>query len=207
MIDRITTNRATPVSRAPEAQPEAAQPASVDSYDSSSSVLPRSSFDSEHPSMGWGTRLAIVAGLGLPAVGAAMIGATVSSPVEAADMSADLASELLFGTADAEAPKEVAANRELDANEKELQEKLTKFVEDHFDGDYDAAFEHFDQDGDERINRSELSEALKDIGVGNFLTRGAWVEGIMEKLDQSPQDGKLSHEELIDGVTNPRETA
>ena len=207
MIDRISTNRAMPVHRAPETKPEATQPVSLDRYEPSNSELPRSSFDSDLPTMGWGTRLAIIASVGVPAVGAAMIGATVSSPVEAATMSTDIASDLLFNTPTLDSAKNVAANRELDANEKELQEKLTKYVEDNFDGDYDAAFEHFDQDGDERINRSELSEALKDIGVGNFLTRGAWVDGIMEKLDQSPQDGTLSHEELIDGVTSPRETA
>ena len=93
-----------------------------------------------------------------------------------------------------------ASTEERDGREQELADKLSAFVQDRFGGDYDKAFEYFDKDNDATLNRSELSDALGDIGIGNFITRGMWVDGIMEKLDKSPTDGKLSYDELLSAV-------
>ncbi len=44
-------------------------------------------------------------------------------------------------------------------------------------------FDAYDRDGDGRINADELEKLLKDAGVGNSLTRGMWVKGIIKELD------------------------
>ena len=83
--------------------------------------------------------------------------------------------------------------------EKELKTKLAKYVDDNFDGDYAKAFEHFDGDDSGQLDRSELSSALKKIGVGNVITRGWWVDGLLENVDKKPAgdgNGKISWAEL-----------
>ena len=166
--------------------------------------LPRASTNDSKSELSWGARAAIVAGLGIPAVGAVMLGAMATST--SADASeavpTDLANEVLFGNVEASdttLTPEVTpeALPELDENEQLLKDKLVEFSEREFAGDYDAVFEHFDSDNDGLIDPSELSSALKKIKVGNFLTRDAWVDGIMERMDNSPQDGKLSFNELL----------
>ncbi len=82
------------------------------------------------------------------------------------------------------------------ADEKELAEKLKAYVDKHFDGDYEAAFDYFDKDDDSYLSRAELIKALKKIDIGNWFTRGAWADGVLKKLDVSPKDGKLSWAEL-----------
>ena len=113
----------------------------------------------------------------------------------------DFAEDLLFDAANAEDVQLASAStEERDGREQELADKLSAVVQDRFGGDYDKAFEYFDKDNDATLNRSELSDALGDIGIGNFITRGMWVDGIMEKLDKSPTDGKLSYDELLSAV-------
>jgi len=119
-----------------------------------------------------------------PAVMAAIVGATFALPVVAPEALADT-HDTVRDALDARSPEE-----------RELAAKLEAYVKDHFGGDYNAAFTHFDADGSQHIERSELLSALKKIGVGNALTRGAWADRVMAKLDVSPQDGKLSWAEL-----------
>ena len=162
---------------------------------------PRFRHTTETEDTSWGTRAAVLMTMMAPAVGAAMVGATVATPVEAAAMPTDFAEDLLFDAANAEDVQLASAStEERDGREQELADKLSAFVQDRFGGDYDKAFEYFDKDNDATLNRSELSDALGDIGIGNFITRGMWVDGIMEKLDKSPTDGKLSYDELLSAV-------
>ncbi|HEU4536337.1 MAG TPA: EF-hand domain-containing protein [Polyangiaceae bacterium] len=46
-------------------------------------------------------------------------------------------------------------------------------------------FDAYDRDGDGRVGGDELEQLLKDAGVGNGLTRGMWVKGIIKELDQN----------------------
>ena len=166
---------------------------------------PRFRHTAETEDTSWGTRAAVLMTMMAPAVGAAVVGATALAPVEAAAMPTDFAEDLLFDAAgDTADPADVtlasAGVEERDEREQELADKLSAFVQDRFGGDYDKAFEYFDKDNDGMLNRSELSDALGDIGIGNFITRGMWVDGIMEKLDKSPTDGKLSYNELLSAV-------
>jgi hypothetical protein len=176
----------------------------IDAYASSIAYLPRASHENPDSEGSWGTRLAVLAGVGLPAVGAVVAASMMPTPVIAASASIDLASDLLFNASETTAPADAevaAAPRQLDENEQLLKDKLISFIEINFNGDYDAAFAHFDGNGDATLNRKELSKALKKLDVGNFLTRSAWVDGIMEKMDNVVQDGQLSYDELFNGFS------
>jgi Ca2+-binding EF-hand superfamily protein len=82
-----------------------------------------------------------------------------------------------------------------EAQRQELREKATRLVNDRFGGDYDRAWAHYDGDQDGRVNRDELQALLKDAGIGNWLTRGAWTSGIIEALD-ADADGTISAAEF-----------
>lgn len=72
-----------------------------------------------------------------------------------------------------------------DTNEEELKRKVTALVRRRFNDDFRAMFEHYSRhrQGDERIDRDELSELLADAEIGNRLTRGSWVIGVLRQLD------------------------
>lgn len=71
-----------------------------------------------------------------------------------------------------------------DAQKKELIDKTTRLVNMRFGGDFERAFRHYDSNQDGRINRDELSNLLSDANVGGWLTRGAWVRGVIDALDK-----------------------
>jgi len=90
----------------------------------------------------------------------------------------------------------VAANE--DPNVRELTTKVGRLVDRQFDGSMRAAFDHY-AGADGKVSRDELSDLLSDAHVGNFVTRGAWVSGIMDRLDKAPNgngDGKVSWTEF-----------
>lgn len=74
---------------------------------------------------------------------------------------------------------------EEDGNVKELKTKVGALVDKKFGSDFKKAFEHYDADKDGSIAKGELITLLEDAKVGNGVTRGAWANGIIEKLDQS----------------------
>jgi Ca2+-binding EF-hand superfamily protein len=83
-----------------------------------------------------------------------------------------------------------------EAQKKELLEKVGKLVRDRFGGDYHQAFTHYDNvKRDGKINKAELVQLLQDAGVGNWLTRGAWADGIIAELD-TDGDGTISGPEF-----------
>lgn len=82
-----------------------------------------------------------------------------------------------------------------DDNERELKAKITALVNRRYGGDYQKAFEAYDPDGDGSIDKAGLTRFLADAGVGNGLTRGAWVKGIIGKLDGNG-DSKIQWTEL-----------
>ncbi len=56
-------------------------------------------------------------------------------------------------------------------------------------------FDRYDVDNDGKITKSELTQLLKDVDIGNSLTRGAWVRGIIDKLDTNA-DRAITWEEF-----------
>jgi Ca2+-binding EF-hand superfamily protein len=87
---------------------------------------------------------------------------------------------------------------DLMANEdkrQEIDDKVTALVKTRFDGDYKAAFAYYDADDNGMIDKDELKSLLKDAGIGSGLTRWAWAQGIMERVD-SNGDGGISWAEF-----------
>jgi Ca2+-binding EF-hand superfamily protein len=83
-----------------------------------------------------------------------------------------------------------------EAQKQELTDKVTKLIADRFGGDWHKAFEHYDRDKqDGKINKEELGQLLKDAGIGNWLTRGAWAKGVIAALD-ADKDGTISGSEF-----------
>jgi len=78
------------------------------------------------------------------------------------------------------------------AVEKELVEKIQALMRSRHGGTDSAArkrlFDHYDLDGDGQICRSELTRLLDDAGVGNAMTRGFWVKGVIARLDQDDNE-------------------
>ena len=79
--------------------------------------------------------------------------------------------------------------------EAEVRRKLNALIDRRFGGNARAAFDHFDRDGDGCLSRSEVSRALREAGIGNRLTRGFYVDGIMERFDRDG-DGRLCWSEF-----------
>ncbi len=46
-------------------------------------------------------------------------------------------------------------------------------------------FDAYDTNKDQKISAGELEGLLEDAGIGNAFTRGAWIKGIIQKLDQN----------------------
>lgn len=82
--------------------------------------------------------------------------------------------------------------------ERELVDKVGRLVERRFGGSMDRAFAHY-AGRDNLVSKSELMRLLEDAGIGNFLTRGLWADGIIEKFDSFPgaiKNGKVDRAEL-----------
>ncbi len=45
-------------------------------------------------------------------------------------------------------------------------------------------FDEYDRNHDGRIDKRELEAMLDAAGIGNSLTRGMWVKGVMGAIDQ-----------------------
>ncbi len=79
--------------------------------------------------------------------------------------------------------------------ERELIMKIRNMLQRHHGGDDPTAmrkaFSMYDRSGNGELGPNELAVVLADAGVGNALTRGAWVRGILSRLDSEGR-GALS---------------
>ena len=83
------------------------------------------------------------------------------------------------------------------------QEQLVKSIESALTSRYGDAslasmrklFDSYDANKDGKIDKDELSKLLKDVDIGNSFTRGAWVKGILDKLDTNA-DRAISWDEF-----------
>ena len=71
----------------------------------------------------------------------------------------------------------------------ELKRKVAELVQRGYGGDYKKAFDHYDRDHDGRMTKEEITSMLSDAHVGTFVTRGAWADGILAKLDVNKDSG------------------
>ncbi|MFO0744949.1 MAG: EF-hand domain-containing protein [Myxococcota bacterium] len=76
--------------------------------------------------------------------------------------------------------------------ETELITKVKKLVTDRHGVDDHAAlrntFEAYDRNRTGCLEPEELSRVLEDAGIGNKLTRGMWVKGILSRLAREAND-------------------
>lgn len=97
-------------------------------------------------------------------------------------------------------PGAALAERARTAEEVELTTKLSELVDGSYGGNLAAAFGAYDKrGGDQALDRGELESLLRDADVGNPLTRGMWVRGIIKKMDGLPgaeKNGKVDWREL-----------
>jgi Ca2+-binding EF-hand superfamily protein len=77
----------------------------------------------------------------------------------------------------------------MSAEQKQLIEKIEAMLQKKYGSTDEASmkklFDEYDANADGKIDKGELSQLLKDADIGNALTRGTWVKGIIEKLDQN----------------------
>ena len=87
----------------------------------------------------------------------------------------------------------------MSGEEQELKEKITAQLMNKY-GDtsresMQKLFALYDKDHNGKIGADELDDLLKDAHVGNGFTRGAWVKGIIKKMDKS-HDGEIDWREF-----------
>ncbi|MBW2525643.1 MAG: EF-hand domain-containing protein [Deltaproteobacteria bacterium] len=70
---------------------------------------------------------------------------------------------------------------------RELKDKFKRWIDQDFGGDWDKAFRTVANRANSvnTINREELLWALEQAGIGNWITRGMWADGIIKELDKS----------------------
>lgn len=90
------------------------------------------------------------------------------------------------------------------SNERELARKVEALLMRKYGSASQATarmmFNEYDRDRDSKIGRSELERLLSDAKVGNTLTRGMWVDGVISKMD-TDRDGKITWEEYDRAIT------
>jgi Ca2+-binding EF-hand superfamily protein len=83
--------------------------------------------------------------------------------------------------------------------QEQLVAGIGSYLQTHFGdrsvGSMRKLFDRYDADRDGRIGKQELTQLLKDIDIGNTFTRGAWVRGIIDKVDTNA-DKSISWEEF-----------
>lgn len=92
----------------------------------------------------------------------------------------------------------------MSGEQQQLVEKIQALLQKKYGNTEEASmkklFETYDANADGKIDKNELTQLLKDADIGNSLTRGAWVKGIMEKLDQNA-DKAISWDEFKGATT------
>lgn len=91
----------------------------------------------------------------------------------------------------------------MSSNERELVTKIEALLRKRYGNTTENAqkqlFDSFDDNSDGQIDADELGSLLKAAKVGNAITRGAWVRGIMKSMD-SGGDAQISWSEYLAAI-------
>ena len=90
---------------------------------------------------------------------------------------------------------EKGAHWEMESEANEVIAKVQALVKTKYAGDYMAAFKAYDLDRNGKLGHKDVSKLLEDAGVGNWLTRGVWANGVISHLDLD-HDGAVSIPEI-----------
>lgn len=84
-----------------------------------------------------------------------------------------------------------------EAQKQEIKDKVTRLVDSKYGGDWTKMFTFYagQSEAPDEVERKELVVLLEDAGIGNWITRGQWADGIMEDLDTSANN-KISWSEF-----------
>lgn len=91
------------------------------------------------------------------------------------------------------------ASKEQDELVAKMQKLMTKKYGDTSETSMRKLFDEYDKDKDGKISADELEKLLKDADVGNALTRGAWVKGVIGALDKN-HDKTIDWQEFQEAV-------
>ena len=91
------------------------------------------------------------------------------------------------------------ASKEQEELVAKIKKLLTKTYGDASVESMKKLFDAYDKNGDQRIDAGELEQLLKDADVGNGITRGAWVKGVIAALDTN-SDKTIDWNEFSDAV-------
>jgi Ca2+-binding EF-hand superfamily protein len=93
---------------------------------------------------------------------------------------------------------------EIMSTQEELVTKIDKLLRKKYGNNsiqsQQRLFNSHDKDSDGKIDSTELSALLKEASVGNAITRGAWVRGIMDHMD-TDHDGMISWPEYRHAIS------
>jgi hypothetical protein len=89
-----------------------------------------------------------------------------------------------------------------DPRARDVAQRVDRLVTDRFGGDYRAAFQHY-AGGAREVGPAGVRSLLSDAGVGNGLTRGAYVDALMDRFD-SNRSGGVSWQEFQGGLQTIR---
>ena len=78
----------------------------------------------------------------------------------------------------------------------ELVHKVTQLINAKFGGDWDRAFDHYAKatGSGALLERTDLLEVLEEAGIGSWMTRGMWADGVIKELDLSGDKSISRHE-------------
>jgi hypothetical protein len=89
-----------------------------------------------------------------------------------------------------------------DPRARDVAQRVDRLVTDRFGGDYRAAFQHY-ANGAREVGPAGVRSLLSDAGVGNGLTRGAYVDALMDRFDGN-RSGGVSWQEFQGGLQTIR---
>jgi hypothetical protein len=89
-----------------------------------------------------------------------------------------------------------------DPRARDVAQRVDRLVTQRFGGDYPAAHRHY-AGGASEVSAGGVRSLLSDAGVGNGLTRGAYVSALMDRFD-SNRSGGVSWQEFQGGLKTIR---
>lgn len=89
-----------------------------------------------------------------------------------------------------------------DPRARDVAQRVDRLVTERFGGNYQAAFRHY-AEGAQEVGPSGVRRLLSDAGVGNGLTRGVYVDALMDRFDGN-RSGGVSWQEFQTGLQTIR---